>query len=159
VSAQPGNLTPVIRGMRQADLDAVVTIERHAYDFPWERGIFSDCLMAGYQSVVLDAGGQLIGYAIMSVAAAEAHILNLCVDPSRLRQGFGGQLLDYLLEHLSSIRAERLFLEVRPSNAAAISLYENAGFARLGLRKDYYKAAEGREDALVFVRELQQPAN
>jgi ribosomal-protein-alanine N-acetyltransferase len=159
VSAQPGNLTPVIRGMRQADLDAVVTIEQHAYDFPWERGIFSDCLMAGYQSVVLDTGGQLIGYAIMSVAAAEAHILNLCVDPSRLRQGFGGQLLDYLLEHLSSIRAERLFLEVRPSNAAAISLYENAGFARLSIRKDYYKAAEGREDALVFVRELQQPAN
>jgi ribosomal-protein-alanine N-acetyltransferase len=154
MSAQPGPVIPVIRVMRPADLDAVTTIEQRTYEFPWGRGIFSDCLMADYLCVVLANGEQLIGYAIVSTAAAEGHILNLCVDKNMHRQGYGQQLLDYALDYSREKRIKRLFLEVRPSNEAAIILYTQAGFSSLGVRKGYYKAVGGDEDALVLVREF-----
>jgi ribosomal-protein-alanine N-acetyltransferase len=140
--------------MRASDLDAVAAIEASTYMFPWSRGIFSDCLMAGYPSFVLDTGGDVVGYAILSVAAAEAHILNLCVAEKSQRRGLGRQLLQHLLQLARSLNVERLFLEVRPSNAAAIRLYESSGFSRMGLRKDYYRAINGREDALVLALEF-----
>jgi ribosomal-protein-alanine N-acetyltransferase len=154
MSAQPGPVIPVIRAMRPSDLDAVTEIEQRTYEYPWGRGIFSDCLMADYLCVVLDCGEYLIGYAIVSTAAAEAHILNLCVDKDMHRQGYGQQLLDYALDYVRDKRIKRLFLEVRPSNEAAIILYTRAGFNSLGVRKGYYKAAGGNEDALVLVREF-----
>jgi len=155
MSAQPGSMVPVIREMRPSDLDAVALIESRTYQFPWGRNIFSDCLMAGYLCVVLDSGDQLLGYGIVSAAAAEAHILNLCVDVDAHRCGYGQQLLDYIVDSALETRTRRLFLEVRPSNDAAIALYTNSGFRKLGIRKGYYKAAEGREDALVLVREFE----
>jgi ribosomal-protein-alanine N-acetyltransferase len=154
MSADPQRFPAVTRTMLASDLDAVAAIEADTYLFPWSRGIFSDCLMAGYPSFVLDAGGHIAGYAILSVAAAEAHILNLCVAASMQRQGLGRQLLDRLLQLAQALQVERMFLEVRPSNAAAIHLYESAGFIRMGLRKDYYRASNGREDALVLALEL-----
>lgn len=157
MSAQPGNTTPIIRAMRSGDIDAVTGIEADSYDFPWGRGIFSDCLMAGYLGVVLDGGDEIVGYAIVSTAAAEGHILNLCVHADWQRLGYGRQMLDYILDYAWDNRIARLFLEVRPSNAAAICLYEGARFKRLGVRKSYYRANEGREDALVLVREMDAP--
>jgi ribosomal-protein-alanine N-acetyltransferase len=154
VSAQPGNTTPVIRVMKSSDLDEVAQIEACSYDFPWSRGIFSDCLLANYFTVALDKGGEIIGYAIVSAAAAEAHILNLCIDPDWRRLGYGQLLLDYLLEYAADTHIDRIFLEVRPSNAAAIQLYERQGFSQLGVRKAYYRAHHGREDALVLVKEI-----
>jgi len=154
MSAQPGDQAPVLRPMLPGDLDAVLDIESRAYRYPWSRTIFGDCLMAGYECIVLDTGEGLVGYAILSLAAAEAHILNLCVDPEYQQQGFGGQLLSYLLDYARDLQVERMFLEVRPSNAAALALYARESFVRLGVRKAYYRAAEGREDALVLVREL-----
>lgn len=154
MSANPQNFSPTVRPMQASDLDAVAAIEADTYVFPWSRGIFSDCLIARYPSFVLDAGGRIVGYAILSVAAAEAHILNLCVAATLQRQGLGRQLLDHLLQLARSMNVERMFLEVRPSNAAAIHLYESAGFNRMGLRKDYYRAADGREDALVLALEF-----
>jgi ribosomal-protein-alanine N-acetyltransferase len=154
MSAQPGATVPVIRPMRPSDLERVTGIEVRSYDFPWGRGIFSDCLMAGYLCVVLDDGEHIMGYAIVSTAAAEGHILNLCVDRELHRMGYGQQMLDYILDFAAERELARLFLEVRPSNAAAIALYEKAGFNNLGVRKAYYRASEGREDALVFVREF-----
>lgn len=155
MSAQPGASVPIIRVMRPSDLDAVTEIEQRSYNFPWGRGIFSDCLMAGYLCIVLESEGCVIGYAIVSTAAAEGHILNLCVDVDWHRLGYGQQLLDYILDYTVDKRILRLFLEVRPSNRAAIALYENSGFTNLGVRKAYYKAEHGREDALVLVREFQ----
>ena len=154
MSAEPGNSTPVIRVMKSSDLDAVAFIESRNYEFPWARNIFRDCLLAGYFSVVVDRGDGLMGYAILSSAAAEGHILNLCIDKDWQRQGYGLELLEYLLEYATDACIERLFLEVRPSNAAAIRLYERAGFNRLGIRKAYYRARDGREDALVLVKEF-----
>ncbi len=155
MSAQPGSRVPVIRDMQPRDLDAIALIEARTYSFPWGRGIFSDCLMAGYFCIVLDSDEGLLGYAIVSSAAAEAHILNLCVDVDAHRQGYGQQLLDCVIEYALDARIRRMFLEVRPSNQAAIALYINSGFSKLGVRKGYYKAAEGREDALVLVREFE----
>ena len=154
MSAQPGDFAPVIRAMDYNDLESVLEIEGVAYDFPWSRQIFSDCLMAGYLASVLEYGKQLVGYSVLSTAAAEAHILNLCVDPDFQCRGYGNQMLAHLLDYASSLGIERIFLEVRPSNEVAIKLYENAGFTSLGIRKSYYRAAEGREDALVLVLEM-----
>ena len=159
MSARPNDVegSILMRAMLPGDLDGVLRIETSAYEFPWSRAIFSDCLIAGYFARVLDAGGSadgIVGYAILSTAADEAHILNLCIDPERRRAGLGQQLLDCLLDYARETQIERLFLEVRPSNAAAIELYVRSGFRRLGLRKAYYRTAEGREDALVLVREV-----
>lgn len=141
-----------LRTMRPADLDAVLAIEQRAYEFPWSRNIFQDCLLAGYYCRVLARPEGLVGYTILSTAAGEAHILNLCVDPQVQRCGFGSQLLAGLLAYAGEAHVDRMFLEVRPSNLAAINLYHRAGFVRLGLRKAYYRTAVGREDALVLVR-------
>jgi ribosomal-protein-alanine N-acetyltransferase len=145
------DLPPVIRAMRQADIEAVAAIESDTYDFPWSPGIFRDCLLAGYTNVVLDRAGEVVGYGIMSVAAGEAHLLNICVAEEYRSQGIGRGLLNYLLRRARTFRAERLFLEVRPSNERALSLYRQMGFEMLGVRQGYYKAHDGQEDAVVLV--------
>ena len=132
------------------DLRAVAAVEQASYEFPWSPGIFRDCLLAGYQCLVLVAEGDIDGYAIMSVAAREAHILNLCVHPELQRRGFGRQLLHALCTRADLLGAERVFLEVRPSNVAAINLYTSVGFERIGVRPSYYQADGGREDAVIF---------
>lgn len=143
---------PAIRIMRQFDVAAVTAIECATYEFPWSAGIFRDCLLADYTNVVLDRDGEVVGYGVMSVAAGEAHLLNLCVVEEIRRQGIGRQLLDYLLTRARTFRAERMFLEVRPSNGSALKLYDAMGFDVLGVRQGYYKAHGGKEDAVVLVR-------
>ena len=150
---------PVIRAMRQADVAAVAALERDTYDFPWSDGIFRDCLLAGYMNVVLDRDGEVVGYGIMSVAAGEAHLLNICVAKSLRRQGIGRNLLAYLLRRAQTLRAQRVFLEVRPSNEGAIALYRDSGFEVLGVRERYYKAHDGNEDAVVLVRHFADAAD
>ena len=139
-----------IRTMSDRDLRGVAAVEQASYEFPWSPGIFRDCLLAGYQCLVLDIDGEINGYAIMSVAASEAHILNLCVHPELQRQGLGRQLLHALCTRARTLGVERAFLEVRPSNAAAVNLYRSAGFEQIGVRPSYYQAQDGREDAVIF---------
>ena len=139
-----------IRGMTNRDLRGVAAVEQASYEFPWSPGIFRDCLLAGYQCLVLIIDGDVNGYAIMSVAASEAHILNLCVHPELQRQGYGRQLLHALCARARAMGVERAFLEVRPSNDAAMGLYRSVGFERIGVRPSYYKARGGREDAVIF---------
>ncbi len=143
-----------VRSMLEKDLDGVIEIEREAYEFPWARGIFRDCLRVGYKCFVAEEEGELLAYAIMSVAAREAHILNLCIRPRRQGCGLGKQLLHHLLERASRAGADTMFLEVRPSNRAALLLYRSAGFCEVGCRRGYYPAAAGREDALVLAKTL-----
>ena len=143
-----------LRVMREADLDTVMAIERRAYPFPWTRGIFRDCLRAGYPAWVLEEGDATIGYAVLSLAAGEAHILNLCTDPERQGHGHGRHLLRALLQLARDRGAQRVFLEVRPSNAAATALYHGEGFNEIGRRPRYYPAIGGREDAIVMALEL-----
>lgn len=154
MSAVVEQAPPRLRAMRRADLAAVVAIERDNYPFPWSEGVFRDCLRVGYYCRVLDTERGVGGYAIMSLAAGEAHVLNLCVDGWLRGGGHGRRLLEHLSEIATRGRARRLFLEVRPSNTAARRLYERAGFGQIGLRRGYYPAHGGREDALVLARRL-----
>jgi ribosomal-protein-alanine N-acetyltransferase len=147
-------LGPLIRDMRQADVAQVATIERAAYEFPWSPGIFRDCLLAGYTSIVIEDKGRVIGYAIMSVAAGEAHLLNLCVAADVRRTGHGRRLLAAVVHRARNAGAERMHLEVRPSNTAALALYAGTGFERIGLRRAYYRARSGSEDAVLLARWL-----
>ncbi len=146
-----------LRPMRESDLDAVMEIERRAYPFPWTHGIFRDCLRADYPAWILQEGGRILGYGVLSVAAGEAHVLNLCIDPDEQGQGLGRRLLRALLKFVHGHGAQRVFLEVRPSNPHAIALYEDEGFSEIGRRPRYYPAYVGREDAIVMARELFDP--
>ena len=105
-----------LRAMRESDLDAVMDIERRAYPFPWTRSIFRDCLQAGYPGWVLEQAGQIIGYGVISIAADEAHVLNVCIAPEAQSQGHGRVLLRALIKAACDRGARRAFLEVRPSN-------------------------------------------
>ncbi len=136
--------------MQPSDLKSVAAVERAAYDFPWSLGIFRDCLLAGYYCVVLDVGGTVVGYGIMSIAAAEAHLLNLCVHPSSQSLGYGRSLLNALLDRADDASCDKVFLEVRPSNAIALHLYRSTGFEQIGIRPAYYQAERGREDAVIL---------
>ena len=140
--------------MCENDLEAVMAIERRIYEFPWTYGNFRDSLRSGYQCVVYRSREGLVGYAILMVGAGEAHLLNLSIAEAQQRRGHGERLLCYVIGLARANRATRLFLEVRPSNEGARALYVRHGFARIGVRRDYYPAASGREDALVLARDL-----
>lgn len=144
----------VLRPMREHDLVQIVAVEQRAYEFPWSIGIFADCLRVGYCCWTLLAADTIIGYGIMAVAADEAHVLNLCIDPAHRRRGHARALLERLLGLAGEHRAAIVFLEVRPSNEAAIELYHQAGFQQIAVRRDYYPATVGREDALVLGKHL-----
>ncbi len=145
-----GSAPEAIRAMRDADVSEVVAIERSSYQFPWSEGIFRDCLRVGYTCRVASLGRQIAGYGVMSVGAGEAHILNLCVGEAFRCHGLGRQLLTLLIERAAAAGMKEAFLEVRPSNTAAIRLYLANGFEQVGMRRGYYQAVGGREDAAVL---------
>lgn len=143
---------PAIRPLAETDIRRVMTIERRAYQFPWSEAIFYDCLRVGYGCWALEYEARLAAYGVMSVSAGEAHILNLCVDPDYQRIGLGRRLLLHLLRAARRHNANTSFIEVRPSNFAAIRLYLDNGFAEVGARRNYYQTSYGREDALILAR-------
>jgi ribosomal-protein-alanine N-acetyltransferase len=140
--------------MLDEDVAAVMAIEGQVYPHGWTEGIFLDCLRVRYSCWVLEQEGRVIGYGIMSVAVGEAHILNVAVDPASQGQGRGREMLMHLMQTGRRHGAETAFLEVRPTNQVAIRLYETAGFHQVGLRRDYYPADKGREDAVIMARDL-----
>ena len=144
----------VVRDMTHGDLAMVSDIERRSYEFPWNHGVFRDCLLAGYQNIVLVRGDEVAGYGVLSVAAGEAHILNLCVDPEVRSRGYGDKLLDEMLFRARAASVRQVFLEVRPSNERALALYRKKGFHQVANRPAYYQAHDGREDAAVLVKKL-----
>jgi ribosomal-protein-alanine N-acetyltransferase len=138
-----------------SDLPAVLNIETLNYEFPWSEGVFKDCFRAmNYTNWVCEAPNDVIvGYCIISVMVGEAHIMNISVSPDFQRQGAGRKMLEHLVEYARP-RAEKMFLEVRPSNPGAIRLYKQTGFREIGVRKGYYPAKDGREDAIMFELDL-----
>lgn len=148
---------PALRAMHLDDLEGVVALETEAYEFPWTYGIFRDCVRAGYECWVLASPSALIGYSVLSVAASEAHLLNVCVARAHQGAGHGTRLVRRMIDLARWHRAERMFLEVRPSNARAVALYDHIGFNEIGRRPNYYPAARGREDAIVMAIELNLP--
>jgi ribosomal-protein-alanine N-acetyltransferase len=148
---------PALRAMHLDDLESVVALETEAYEFPWTFGIFRDCLRAGYECWVLALAGEIVAYAVLSVAAAEAHLLNLCVARKHEGGGHGTRLVRRMIDLARWHHAERMFLEVRPSNTRAVALYDHIGFNEIGRRPNYYPARRGREDAIVMAIELHLP--
>lgn len=149
-------IKPVIqvRAMRSEDLATVSAMENLSYDFPWSAGIFADCVKAGHPCWVLSVDADIAGYGILSMGAGEAHVLNLCIGPDYRGRGLGRHLLGRLLDIARWNGAERVFLEVRPSNPLAKALYESVGFNEIGRRPRYYPTHDGREDAIVMALDL-----
>ncbi len=140
--------------MSALDADAVAEVESRAFSHPWTRGNFENSIKAGHLGLVLrDAAGGLAGYAVLMPVVDEMHLLNITVEPARQGQGLGRLLLAAALATAEAHHLHTMLLEVRPSNAAALALYRQAGFVEIGRRKGYYPAAaQGREDALVLRR-------
>ena len=139
-----------LRPMQIDDLDMIMQIEPTIYTHPWTRGNFSDSLNSGYSAWVLESEGKMIGYALMMMVMDEAHLLNLSIAKPQQKQGLGRYLLEHMLKIAKNHKAANMFLEVRPSNISAIALYENMGFCEMAVRRGYYPATHGREDAVLM---------
>jgi len=143
-----------IRPMESGDLAVVAQVERDSYAFPWTAGIFRDSLRVGYHCSVLAFDHVIAGYGVLSTGAGEAHLLNVCVRREFRHRGLGGRLLDHMIQQGRDASAAVMFLETRPSNLAAIRLYQSKNFVQIGIRRGYYQAVGGREDAIVMRRAL-----
>ena len=139
-----------LRPMRAADLDQVVAVERSIYSHPWSLGNFRDSLHAGYSCWVMEGRGELLGYGVLMIGVGEAHLLNLSIARTWQRRGLGTALLRHFIDLGARFGASRMLLEVRPSNAGARALYARAGFLELSVRRGYYPAEGGREDAILM---------
>lgn len=146
--------TPLFRPMLQSDVEAVMAIEEQVYSHGWTEGIFRDCLRVHYSCWVMTQGDRLIGYSVLSAAAGEAHILNIAIALEEQGRGYGRSFMRFLLHTARHHGADIVFLEVRPSNVAAIGLYDAMGFHQVGVRRDYYPMDSGREDAVIMARPL-----
>ena len=145
---------PVYRPMHQADLHAVLRIEREIYKHPWTAGNFRDSLHAGYSCWIMECSGCLAGYGVLMVGVDEAHLLNLSIASAWQGRGYGRALLQHFIDTAREYAAQRLFLEVRPSNIAARNLYAEMGFTELHVRRGYYPSDAGREDAILMGLDL-----
>jgi len=142
------------RRMDIGDIDDVMVVEKKVYQYPWTEGIFNDCIRVGYECWLAEIDDDIVAHAVSSVAAGESHILNISVGPKCQGQGIGKAFIEFLVKIAKAKQATVIMLEVRPSNVAAIRCYDATGFNEIGCRKDYYPAADGREDALLYARHI-----
>ena len=140
----------------EEDIDIVLDIERQSNPFPWTIKNFKDCIEKGYYSLVLKEAKQVIGFAILSVSIEESHLLNIGLTSSRRGQGLGRELLEKMIMAAEVMGSKKIFLEVRVSNIIAIDLYKASGFKEIGLRKNYYRIKDGREDAILMSKSLKK---
>jgi [ribosomal protein S18]-alanine N-acetyltransferase len=141
-----------IHPLQLRDLSAIEEIERASYPTPWSRSMFAGEL-AKPSSVCLGAfeGERLVGYLIVSRYVDAWHVMNVAVATDHRRRGVASELLGALFERTREDGRRGYTLEVRVSNAGAISLYERLGFERRGVRRGYY--TDNREDALIMWRD------
>ena len=155
--------------MQIADLDAVLEIESISHLHPWTRGNFSDSLAAGHWAYCirpqLDQAIKgsyldpaiLWAYCILFPAVDELHLLNITVSPKLRKLGLGSRMMAAIEGVAAQQSIPRIILEVRPSNIAAVSLYQRLGYEQIGIRKNYYPADPQlgiREDALVMAKSI-----
>ena len=143
-------MKPALRDMLLTDLDTVLSIEQCVHAHPWTRGNFIDALNSAYMCRVYEAQGKMVGYAVFMPAVQEMHLLNISIATEYQRQGQGSALLSEMLNTVRGLNMQRVILEVRPSNLAALGLYRSAGFSEFAVRRGYYPAGNEREDALVM---------
>jgi len=148
----------LIRPMQTSDIDQVHQIELTAHRAPWSRTILRDCVLVGYDCRVLEQvdvrGKRVVGYIISRYSDNVCHILNLCIDVKQQKKGLGKFILKTVLGSLKSPVVDTIILEVRPTNLAAIALYEGFGFQHGEIKRNYYKDENGTEDALLLRKSL-----
>lgn len=142
------------RRMEMSDVDHVLAVENEVYQFPWTERIIQDCIRVGYDCWLALEGESIVAHAVISVAAGESHLLNLSVRARHQGNGIGRAFTRFLFDVARNKRASVMMLEVRTSNLSAINCYNACGFNEIGSRKDYYPANNGKEDALLFAKEL-----
>lgn len=140
------------------DIDEILAIENQVFPFPWTRGHFVDSIASGYSLWGCRVAGELVGYFVLMMAVDEAHLLNISVAEKRQGMGLGARLLGQAMAAARQAGASSLLLEVRPSNSKALALYRRFGFQRIGVRRGYYPAEQGVEDALVMRQVLEVAA-
>ncbi|MES2219274.1 MAG: ribosomal protein S18-alanine N-acetyltransferase [Pseudomonadota bacterium] len=143
-----------IRQLSDLDIPNLLTVEEAAQSSPWSEAAFRRCFEANYMGWTAEIPGRMLGFIMISINLGECHILNLCVHPAEQHKGTGTNLLLYAMRWAKQIGAGIVYLEVRRSNVAAISLYRKMNFKIIGERKDYYPMGYEREDALIFARDL-----
>jgi [ribosomal protein S18]-alanine N-acetyltransferase len=141
---------PRFRPLTPDDLGRVVEIEGRIYEFPWSAGNFRDSLLAGYSCWACELSGMLVGYGVLMAAGEDAHLLNVSIASGWQGRGIGRALVAHFVQVARDHHARIVFLEVRPSNEVARSLYASMGFEQIGIRRDYYPARHGREDAIIL---------
>lgn len=140
-----------IQPLCQQDLAALLKIETQVYDFPWSYQMFASALAANNKLVGAFCGGKLIAYILYLQVLDEAQLLNIAVSSSYRRRGVAQELLQHMLLCCKINNIAQVFLEVRSSNLAAISLYSKFGFSQIATRKNYYKTTDKlRENALIM---------
>ena len=142
--------------MNEGDLDEVLAIEYRLCAFPWGRGNFTDSMASGYSCWVCRVAGELVAYCVLMLAVDDVHLLNISVAEKWQGQGFGARLLRHAMKRGREMGASTLLLEVRASNDKAFALYRHFGFQQIGVRRGYYPANGGREDALVLTHALSE---
>ena len=144
----------MLRNLSEKDLPYLLAIEQATQFTPWTEEIFMRCLQVGCRGWVVELDQTVVGFILLSALGEEGHVLNLCIHPDQQRCGYGKQLLLHALEESEHKGVKLVLLEVRSSNLPAIHLYEQTGFIQIGERKNYYPAPTGRENALVFAKDL-----
>lgn len=139
----------IVRNMTTADLEEVVRIEELSFSQPWSRQSFEDGLRRTENLfLVVEEDGAVRGYVDMYCCMGEGEITNVAVSPESRGRGLSSALMEACLEKAKALAIERIVLEVRVSNEAAIHLYEKYGFEKLGIRKGFYDFP--KEDAYIM---------
>lgn len=144
------NICNKINFYDKEDLDEIVNIENKSHLTPWTKKNFTDADDANNLFKVLKSESNIIGYYIALFVAEECQLLNITVRLELKKKGFGQLMLKNLVEECRKKNIINIFLEVRLSNSSAIRLYEKNGFNEIGVRNNYYKNKEGKEDAILM---------
>ena len=138
------------RDFKEIDLNAIELIESEVHTYPWTRGNFLDSIKSSHKCFMMKLNNEIIGYAVIMFVLDECHVLNISIKKSMQKKGYGSDLLKEVIRRAGLARSKTIYLEVRSSNHAAIHLYDKHGFNEMSVRKDYYRAKEGREDAVLM---------
>lgn len=138
-----------VRLFQSSDLDSVVQIEKKVFPSPWSAKSFLDCAQwKEFWFYVVEADKKVVGYFVAQVIQDEAELHNIAVDPDFQKKGFGEKLFRFFLDTAQQDEVEKFYLLVRPSNAAAIHLYQKFSFTLIDTRPKYYQ--DTKEDGLIF---------
>ena len=135
---------------KENDLSAIGLIENEVHAYPWTQGNFLDSIKSNHKCLMMKLNEEIIGYTVMMFVLDECHLLNISIKKSMQKKGYGSHLLKEVIRQANLAHAKTIYLEVRASNQTAIHLYDKHGFNEMSIRKDYYRAKEGREDAVLM---------